>query len=41
MTRIPPAEISGVFGTMAKRFAKQKVGQVPESLGVPYSPDEM
>ena len=34
MTRIPPAEITGLFGAMAKRFAKKKLGQVPESLGV-------
>ena len=33
-TRVPPTEITGIFGTMAKRFSKKKLGQVPESLGV-------
>lgn len=32
--RIPRAEITGIFGAMAKRFSKKKLGQVPESLGV-------
>ena len=32
--RIPPAEITGIFGAMAKRYSKKKLGQVPESLGV-------
>ncbi len=34
MTRIQPAEITGPVGTMAKRFSKKKLGQVPDSLGV-------
>ena len=34
MTRVPPAEITGIFGVMAKRFSKKKLGQVPEPLGV-------
>ena len=34
MTRIPPTEITGLFGAMVKRFAKKKLGEVPESLGV-------
>ena len=33
-TRVPPTEITGIFGTMAKRFSKKKLGEVPESLGV-------
>jgi alkylhydroperoxidase family enzyme len=32
--RVPKAEITGLYGAMAKRFSKKKVGQVPESLGV-------
>jgi alkylhydroperoxidase family enzyme len=32
--RIPRAEITGIFGAMAKRFSKKKLGEVPESLGV-------
>lgn len=32
--RLPQAEITGVFGMLAKRFSKQKLGRVPESLGV-------
>jgi alkylhydroperoxidase family enzyme len=34
MARIPQAEITGIFGTTVKRFAKKKLGSVPESLGV-------
>ena len=33
-TRVPPTEITGLFGAMAKRFSKKKLGEVPESLGV-------
>ncbi|MEX2539872.1 MAG: carboxymuconolactone decarboxylase family protein [Actinomycetota bacterium] len=33
-TRIPRAEITGLFGAMAKRFSKKKLGVVPEPLGV-------
>jgi alkylhydroperoxidase family enzyme len=33
-TRVPPAEITGIFGALAKRFAKKKLGAVPEPLGV-------
>jgi alkylhydroperoxidase family enzyme len=33
-TRVPPAEITGIYGAMAKRFSKKKLGQVPEPLGV-------
>jgi len=34
MTRIEPAEITGVDGALAKRFSVKKIGQVPDSLGV-------
>jgi alkylhydroperoxidase family enzyme len=33
-TRIPKAEITGVYGALAKRFTKKKFGVVPEPLGV-------
>lgn len=33
-TRIPPTEITGVFGALAKRFSKKMLGEVPEPLGV-------
>jgi alkylhydroperoxidase family enzyme len=32
--RVPQAEITGIFGAMAKRFSKKRLGQVPEPLGV-------
>jgi alkylhydroperoxidase family enzyme len=32
--RVPPTEITGIFGAMVKRFAKKKLGRVPEQLGV-------
>ena len=33
-SRIPPAEITGVFGAMLKRYSRKELGSVPESLGV-------
>ncbi|MFC7496056.1 MULTISPECIES: carboxymuconolactone decarboxylase family protein [unclassified Nocardioides] len=33
-TRIPPKEITGLYGAMVKKFAGRMFGQVPESLGV-------
>ncbi|WP_046471777.1 carboxymuconolactone decarboxylase family protein [Allosalinactinospora lopnorensis] len=33
-TRVPPAEITGIFGAMMKRFSKKRFGEVPEPLGV-------
>jgi alkylhydroperoxidase family enzyme len=33
-TRIPSAEITGVYGALAKRFSKKRLGDVPDSLGV-------
>jgi len=33
-TRIPPAEITGLYGMVAKRLSKKMLGEVPEPLGV-------
>lgn len=33
-TRIPKAEITGLYGAIAKRFSKKLLGRVPEPLGV-------
>lgn len=33
-TRIPPAEITGPYGALVKRFSKKLLGRVPEPLGV-------
>lgn len=33
-TRVPKAEITGVYGALAKRFSKRLLGRVPEPLGV-------
>ncbi|WP_109509231.1 carboxymuconolactone decarboxylase family protein [Nocardioides speluncae] len=33
-TRIPPKEITGLYGAVVKKFSKKMFGQVPESLGV-------
>ena len=33
-TRIPAAEITGLRGSLIKRFAKKTLGQVPTSIGV-------
>jgi alkylhydroperoxidase family enzyme len=32
--RVPAAEITGIFGAIVKRFARKKLGHVPEQLGV-------
>lgn len=32
--RVPPTEITGLFGALVKRFAKKKLGHVPDQLGV-------
>lgn len=34
MTRIPAAEITGLYGTLIKKFSAKMFGKVPESLGV-------
>jgi alkylhydroperoxidase family enzyme len=33
-TRIPPTELTGVFGSVVKVAARRMLGQVPESMGV-------
>ncbi len=33
-TRIPPKEITGLYGAIVKKFSARMFGQVPESLGV-------
>jgi AhpD family alkylhydroperoxidase len=33
-TRIPKAEITGVYGTVLKKMSKKMLGEVPEALGV-------
>jgi alkylhydroperoxidase family enzyme len=33
-TRIPPTEITGLYGALVKRFSKKLLGRVPEPLGV-------
>ena len=33
-TRIPNAEITGVYGTILKKMSKKMLGEVPEALGV-------
>ncbi|MEQ6902492.1 carboxymuconolactone decarboxylase family protein [Nocardioides sp. YIM 152588] len=33
-TRVPPKEITGLYGALVKRFATRMLGRVPESLGV-------
>ena len=32
--RIPPAELTGAYGRLAKGLSRRKLGEVPESLGV-------
>jgi len=34
MTRIPKAEITGLYGALAQRFSKKLLGRVPDALGV-------
>jgi alkylhydroperoxidase family enzyme len=33
-TRVPKAEITGLYGAMVKRFSKKLLGRVPEPVGV-------
>ena len=33
-TRIPPTELTGIFGTVVKVAARRMVGRVPDSMGV-------
>src|SRR5262245_4119008 len=32
--RVPPIELTGIFGALARRFARKKLGAVPAALGV-------
>ena len=33
-TRVPPTEITGIYGTLLKAMSRKMVGQVPEAAGV-------
>jgi alkylhydroperoxidase family enzyme len=33
-TRVPPAEITGIYGALIKRFSRRSFGEVPDALGV-------
>jgi alkylhydroperoxidase family enzyme len=33
-TRVPKAEITGVYGTLLKKMSKKMIGEVPDALGV-------
>jgi AhpD family alkylhydroperoxidase len=33
-TRVPPTEITGIYGTLIKTVSRRMVGQVPEGIGV-------
>ena len=33
-TRVPPTEITGIYGTLLKTMSRKMLGQVPEGLGV-------
>ncbi|WP_370614597.1 carboxymuconolactone decarboxylase family protein [Mumia sp. Pv 4-285] len=33
-TRVPPVEITGLYGAVVKRFSRKMFGEVPEGLGV-------
>ena len=34
VTRVPIAEITGLYGALAKRYSRKRLGRVPEPLGV-------
>jgi len=36
-TRVPPTEITGILGSIVKRVARKRLGEVPESLGVMWN----
>lgn len=36
-TRVPPAEITGLFGALVKRMTRRKFGRTPDSLGVMWN----
>jgi AhpD family alkylhydroperoxidase len=33
-TRIPPTEVTGIYGTLLKTMSRRMVGQVPDGIGV-------
>ena len=33
-TRVPPAEVTGLYGSLVKTFARKMMGKVPDSVGV-------
>ena len=33
-TRVPKAEITGIYGGLLKMMARKRLGHVPESIGV-------
>ena len=33
-TRVPPTEITGIYGTLIKTFSRKMLGQVPDAVGV-------
>ncbi|WP_395244150.1 carboxymuconolactone decarboxylase family protein [Agromyces sp. MMS24-K17] len=33
-TRVPPAEVTGLYGSLVKAFARKMMGKVPDSVGV-------
>jgi alkylhydroperoxidase family enzyme len=35
-TRIPPAELTGLYGAMVKRMSRKMFGEVPEPIGVAW-----
>lgn len=35
-TRIPPVELTGLYGALVKRMSRKMLGKVPESLGVAW-----
>ena len=35
-TRIPPAELTGIYGAMVKRMSRRMLGDVPEAIGVAW-----
>ena len=35
-TRIPKAELTGIYGAMVKRMSRKMFGEVPEPIGVAW-----
>jgi alkylhydroperoxidase family enzyme len=36
-SRVPPAEITGIFGSIVKRMTKRRIGRVPDQLAVAWN----